>query len=43
LETVFVVAGYAVFFALVCMVLKVPLVENPNRTGAFPPLAALAI
>ncbi|KAJ7925579.1 hypothetical protein B0H13DRAFT_2248863 [Mycena leptocephala] len=28
----FVVAGYAVF-ALVCIVLKVPLVENPNRAG----------
>jgi hypothetical protein len=32
---VFVVAGYAVF-ALVCIVLKVPLVENPNRAGVFP-------
>ncbi|KAJ7703720.1 ferric reductase like transmembrane component-domain-containing protein [Mycena rosella] len=31
-DAVFIVAGYAVF-ALVCIVLQAPLVENPNRAG----------
>jgi hypothetical protein len=39
---VFIVAGYAIF-ALLCIMLKVPLVQNPNRAGAFPPLVALSI